>query len=99
MDFVKEMANMFIEQIPEETDLMTQLLANGNWEQVGKLAHKMKPNFLMMGMEIQKGMAKEIEHLCKETNINTEQVKTLALQLINDAKASIPIVQAEVANI
>lgn len=99
IEFVKEMVNMFVEQIPEETDQMSQLLANGNWEQVGKLAHKMKPNFLMMGMEVQKGMAKEIEHMCKESDINTEKVKTLALQLINDAKASIPIVQAEVANV
>jgi len=97
--FIKEMISMFVEQIPEETEQMTELLKDSNWVQLGKLAHKIKPNFLMMGMEVQQGMAREIEHLCKESSIDTKQVKTLTLQLIEDAKASIPIVESEMNNL
>ncbi len=98
-EFIKEMINMFVEQMPEEMELMQRLLNDENWEQLGKLAHKTKPNFLMMGMEVQQGMAKEIEHLCKESEIETEQVKTLTIQLIADAKAAIPVVEAELARL
>ena len=52
--FMKEMIVMFLEQMPQEISKLSSLLANEEWYQLGKLAHKMKPNYLMMGMEIQR---------------------------------------------
>lgn len=96
--FMNEMVQMFLEQMPQEIVHLGALLEQESWQKLGKQAHKMKPNYLMMGMEIQRSMAKEIEQLCLASTINTHQVKTLTKQLMTDTKQVIPLIEQEISN-
>jgi PAS domain S-box-containing protein len=93
--FMKEMIAMFLEQMPQELSTLSTLLTNEEWYQIGKLAHKMKPNYLMMGMEDQKDIAKSIEEMCLGEDIDTSVVKKLSAQLIADTEAAMPLIETE----
>ena len=93
--FIMEMGSMFLEQMPLESQRLEEHLQNKEWKLIGKLAHKMKPNFLMMGMEAQKSIAREIEHLCLEDEIDEIHVSDLTTQLIKDTNTCLPMVEME----
>ncbi len=99
VSFMEEMVSMFLAQIPQETSELKQLLDEKSWYKLGKLAHKMKPNYLMMGMEGQKGMAKEIEHLCLSETVDTSHVQMLTEQLIRDTNVAIPMIEQKMASL
>jgi PAS domain S-box-containing protein len=91
--FMTEMMTMFIHQVQEEAVQMLDLLRSESWAELGKLAHKMKPNFLMMGLTKQQLMAKEIETLCKIGDFDTDYVSRLTEQLVEDAIQSLPLIE------
>lgn len=47
--FLLEMLSLFLKTLPAEKKLLESAHANHNWEQVEKLAHKMKSGCLYMG--------------------------------------------------
>lgn len=91
--FMSEMMSMFLLQVPDEATKLLDLLRNESWKELGKLAHKMKPNFLMMGLKNQQLMALEIETLCKSDDFDTERISILTEELVDDAFQSLPLVE------
>ncbi len=62
---MKEIAGIFINQIPEFVTEMNELLENEKYYELGLLAHKAKGSVSVMGMEDTSKMLKEFELLAK----------------------------------
>ncbi len=53
-DFMAIVAKTFLEEIPPDLQAMNEAVANDNKELAYQFAHKMKPNFEMLGIELKK---------------------------------------------
>lgn len=50
-DFIEDMISSFLKNTPESIVRMETALVKSDWEQIGKIAHKVKTSFTFMGME------------------------------------------------
>ncbi len=64
-DFINSVVSVFLEEVPEDLEALEVALREKNYEQVYKLAHKIKPNVDLLGMEQTRAAALEIETLGK----------------------------------
>ena len=49
-EFIKKMVLLFIETVPQNVDELNKALKNENWDQVSKMAHKLKSTIDSMGI-------------------------------------------------
>jgi HPt (histidine-containing phosphotransfer) domain-containing protein len=82
--FIKEMLDLFINTTAIEVNEFDQLLAAGNYEGIGQLAHKMKAPIQMIGASELFDKVKIIESSGKN-GTNLENIPNL----INDVKVKI----------
>ncbi|MFY0674935.1 MAG: Hpt domain-containing protein [Bacteroidia bacterium] len=76
-DFIKEMIETFLEETPKDLADVKTHLANENWEELGKTAHKMKSSIKMFGYGSVKDQAFFIEQSGKKNeNIDALPGKT-----------------------
>jgi PAS domain S-box-containing protein len=97
--FIREMLGLFLSDAPNQISMMKEYLGNEDWDKLGKLGHRMKPNFQMLGMDHQREMAFSIEIMGKGDDVNPHKMKEWTGQLIVDTKVAIPILEKELANI
>lgn len=64
-DFIHSVISVFLEEVPQDLEGLENALETGNYEQVYQLAHKIKPNVDLLGMEQTRAAALEIETLGK----------------------------------
>lgn len=64
-DMIAEMIDLFVQQVPEFTEGLTTLLANGDYPALGALAHKAKSSVAAMGMNETAGDLKTLELTAK----------------------------------
>jgi HPt (histidine-containing phosphotransfer) domain-containing protein len=64
-DFINSVISVFLEEVPEDLEALEIALQEKNYDQVYKLAHKIKPNVDLLGMEQTRAAALEIETLGK----------------------------------
>lgn len=64
-DFVVSVISVFLEEVPDDLAALETAIAQKNYEQTYKLAHKIKPNVDLLGMEQTRATALEIETLGK----------------------------------
>lgn len=64
-DFILSVIAVFLEEVPADLRDLEAAIAASHYEQVYKLAHKIKPNVDLLGMEQARVMALEIETLGK----------------------------------
>ncbi|NHF58070.1 Hpt domain-containing protein [Flavobacteriaceae bacterium TP-CH-4] len=70
-EFVQSVISVFLEEVPTDLQDLESALEDKNYEQVYKLAHKIKPNVDLLGMEQTRAAALEIETLGKsEANMS-----------------------------
>lgn len=62
-DFIVSVISVFLEEVPEDLRQLETSIASGDLEQTYKLAHKIKPNVDLLGMDQTRAMALEIETL------------------------------------
>jgi len=65
-DLMKELIDIFISQADEYTREMQELHSQGDWEALGRLAHKAKSSVAIMGMHELSEMLKDFEILAKD---------------------------------
>lgn len=65
-EFMQEMIEAFIETTPESISDLNSASLSRDWEQVARVAHKMKPSVAFMGIEPLREMVLEVESLAKE---------------------------------
>lgn len=66
-DFITSVISVFLEEVPEDLDGLEKAIKDRDYENVYKLAHKIKPNVDILGMEQTRARALEIETLGKNT--------------------------------
>ncbi len=64
-DFISSVISVFLEEVPQDLQDLEVALAQGNHEKVYQLAHKIKPNVDLLGMEQTRAAALQIETLGK----------------------------------
>ena len=64
-EFISSVISVFLEEVPQDLLSLEKALDAGNYEQVYQLAHKIKPNVDLLGMEQTRAAALEIETLGK----------------------------------
>ena len=78
---IMEMISLYLKQTPSLIDNMKQSLQNKDWNSLQAAAHKMIPSFSIMGIHIDfENMAKKV-HEYANTQIQTENINDLVLQL------------------
>lgn len=75
-DFISSVISVFLEEVPEDLIGLEAALEEANYEQVYQLAHKIKPNVDLLGMEQSRAIALEIETLGK-SEANMSKIKNL----------------------
>ncbi|APQ16384.1 Hpt domain-containing protein [Maribacter hydrothermalis] len=65
-DFINSVIAVFLEEVPEDMESLEKALLAKDHEQVYKLAHKIKPNVDLLGMEQSRAIALEMETLGKQ---------------------------------
>ncbi|MEH6514933.1 MAG: Hpt domain-containing protein, partial [Maribacter arcticus] len=73
-DFINSVISVFLEEVPEDLDLLEKALTAKDYGQVYQLAHKIKPNVDLLGMEQTRAIALELETLGKEEG-NMDEMK------------------------
>ena len=75
-DFVNSVVSVFLEEVPQDLETLETAIAERDFEQVYKMAHKIKPNVDLLGMEQTRATALEIETLGKsEDNLDAIEEK------------------------
>lgn len=64
-DFIRSVVSVFLEEVPEDLDALENAIAVRDFDQIYKMAHKIKPNVDLLGMEQTRANALEIETLGK----------------------------------
>ena len=64
-DFVMSVISVFLEEVPLDLRELEEAVGASHYEQVYKLAHKIKPNVDLLGMEQTRAIALELETLGK----------------------------------
>ncbi len=90
MDFEKEMISMFLTQVPQNFENLKRSLESKNWDEVKKMAHKMKPNFGIIGV---KSLTEVFQFI--ELNASTQSNLTEVSEKINLAGKTIARISSE----
>jgi HPt (histidine-containing phosphotransfer) domain-containing protein len=70
-EFVHSVISVFLDEVPLDLKELEEAIGASNYDQVYKLAHKIKPNVDLLGMEQTRAIALEIETLGKsEANMD-----------------------------
>ncbi|HJU46337.1 MAG TPA: response regulator [Chitinophagaceae bacterium] len=72
-NFVKKMIDLFIETVPQNVEELNKALAEQDWEQVSKMAHKLKSTLDSMGIASVKQDVRTVEQNAK----NKESLKDI----------------------
>lgn len=64
-DFVQSVVTVFLEEVPQDLEALEKAIQEKDYDNVYKLAHKIKPNVDLFGMEQARATALEIETLGK----------------------------------
>ncbi|GLU45618.1 Hpt domain-containing protein [Allomuricauda sp. NBRC 101325] len=64
-DFIVSVISVFLEEVPEDMEGLEKAINGKDYENIYKLAHKIKPNVDILGMEQTRAMALDIETLGK----------------------------------
>lgn len=93
--FIRDMLQTYVSDAPKAIDDLNTAHTEGDWDQVYKIAHRMKPNFSMLGMKEQETTAKSIELMVKEDRLVPKEMKSMILSLTEKARKSFPEVEEE----
>lgn len=75
-DFINSVISVFLEEVPQDLEGLESALESGDYQQVYQLAHKIKPNVDLLGMEQTRAAALEIETLGK-SEANMSEIRSV----------------------
>jgi len=96
-DFIVSIVTVFLEEIPQDLKDLEEAVNNRDHEQTYQLAHKIKPNVDILGMEQTRILALDIETLGKnqgsfdEINTKFPVLKQDVLQVISELQSDFGI--------
>ncbi len=71
-DFILSVITVFLEEVPQDLEELEMALSRRDYNSVYKLAHKIKPNVDLLGMEQTRANALQIETLGKSAANSAE---------------------------
>lgn len=71
-DFINSVISVFLEEVPTDLEMLEQAIEKKDYPNVYQLAHKIKPNVDLLGMEQARANALEIETLGKKEGSGAE---------------------------
>jgi len=86
--FIREMIDLFREQIEEYKIEMPQLLRNKEYSSLSKMAHKAKSSVAVMGMNEVSELLKELEILASEEK-EVERYESMIEEFLTQSKLAI----------
>jgi HPt (histidine-containing phosphotransfer) domain-containing protein len=78
-EIIIETTEVFIQEIPHNLKKMQNHFANQEWDEIAKLAHKIKPNMTYMGMDRARELILKIEEQARSENI-TEDLGAMVVE-------------------
>ncbi|WP_320111764.1 Hpt domain-containing protein [Draconibacterium orientale] len=87
-EFMKEMAEIFLEQINEFVTNMSSFLQEKNWEKLAREAHTAKSSAMTFGMDDTGSLLKNIQLECEAGNL--DDVPKMVADAIDQLQAAIP---------
>lgn len=75
-DFVHSVISVFLDEVPQDLEELEMAISQKDYEHVYQLAHKIKPNVDLLGMEQTRATALEIETLGKNES-NSKQIEEI----------------------
>lgn len=73
-DFINSVISVFLEEVPQDLEDLENAIESADYENVYKLAHKIKPNVDLLGMEQSRAVALDIETLGK-SSANKDEIE------------------------
>lgn len=86
-EFIISVISVFLEEVPADLEALEKALEEMDFEQVYQLAHKIKPNVDLLGMDQTRAVALEIETLGKNK------------ASIEEMKKVFPILKTDIAQV
>jgi len=71
-EFIHSVVSVFLDEVPEDLSLLEIAINQKNYPSIYQLAHKIKPNVDLLGMEQTRAAALEIENLGKQGNTGAQ---------------------------
>jgi PAS domain S-box-containing protein len=93
--FIKEMIGIFLKEVPAAMIQFEEERKEKNWIGISNIAHRIKTNFMMVGLNAQKENAQEIEQMIKSDNFTVEEIKSKLQRLQHDAEEVYPLLEKE----
>ncbi len=93
--FVKDMIEIFLNEIPSAMNFLTEKLEEKNWEKIANITHRIKTNYMMVGMKVQQENALAIEKMIKSNEFKEKEISTRIHQLKSDSKLAYPLLENE----
>jgi HPt (histidine-containing phosphotransfer) domain-containing protein len=96
-EFVKDMIQTFIINVPEDLDKIKSWVKNKNWQKVGEDSHRFASSLLFLGLDNLKRIANTIEELgIKQSDVNQipdllDQLEKGCYQIIGELKRDFPV--------
>jgi len=98
-EFIADILSTFLEENPKDLASTQEAMDNKDIPQIGKLAHKMKSSFQMLGIEDARALAFQIEQSAKSDATSFEEISNWATNLIQMAQAIYPEVESQIATL
>jgi len=93
--FVREMTEIFLREIPLAMEQLTKALELDSWEIILEIAHRIKTNYMMVGMVKQQENALTIEKKIKTNLFKKEEIELLIEGLKRDSALAYPLLEKE----
>lgn len=82
-EFINSVISVFLEEVPQDLEGLEHALEAQDYQQVYQLAHKIKPNVDLLGMEQTRAVALQIETLGKNA-ANMSEIREIFPTLKKD---------------
>jgi HPt (histidine-containing phosphotransfer) domain-containing protein len=86
--FIREMIDLFREQIEEYEEQMPLLLENKEYSSLSKMAHKAKSSVAVMGMNTVADLLKELEILAHEGR-EVDRYESMVREFLNQSRLAL----------
>ena len=94
---IKEIMDVFLEQIPEELKSINDAITNADFPSIKKFAHTMRSSVPVMGITVLAPILQEMEHL-GTTHTQLQKIKELNTQLVSICNRAISEINTERLN-
>jgi CheY-like chemotaxis protein/HPt (histidine-containing phosphotransfer) domain-containing protein len=94
--FIKKMILLFIETVPQNVKELVDATSNKNWEQVAKMAHKLKSTIDSMGIRSLHDQIRKIEQQAKKVE-QTDQMPAMVHHVASMVSLCIQQLRSEVS--